>query len=190
MAIQQYSITGYSVVELTHVAALKTGRIEAQLPLNSTDFASTNAENGMLLKVDRVAGSVDLPDAVTDGGIYLHYSEEKNYSVDSLGLNKFSLPYSATLYPRMYALEVGDTFITNGIVYSDSSYADDDAVDTLLAAIASTTVYGIPSTTGRIQLVEAAALASAKTQLKVIAVTTLPDGNWAVEFEVLKNDAA
>lgn len=187
MAITKYGISNYGVVELTHVASRKTGQIEAQLPLNATDFASVPAENGMLLKVNRADGVVELPDAVTDGGLYLHYSEEKNYSVDALGLDKFSLLYSATLYPRLYALQPGDTFITNCIAYDTVSYADEDAVDAALVLLATTDVYGIPGIAGRITLVESTELASAKTQLRAIAVTTLPNGNWAVEFEVQAN---
>lgn len=188
MATANYAITGKSVVELTHVASRKTGQIEAQLPLNSTDFLTTPAENGMLLKVNRADGVVELPDAVTDGGLYLHYSAEKNYDPANQGLNKFSLLYSATLYPRMYLIQTGDTFITNAIAYDTTSYADEAAVLTAVGLLATTDVYGIPTVNGRITLAKAAQLASAKTQLRVIKSTTLPNGDWALEFEVQKNN--
>ena len=88
----------------------------------------------------------------------------------------------------MYLLQAGDTFITNAIAYDTTSYANKAAVDAALVLLATTDVYGIPTINGRITLAKAAQLASAKTQLRAIAVTTLPNGDWAVEFEVQKNN--
>ena len=187
MATSKYTINGYGVIDMTHVASRKTGQIEAQLPLNSTDFLTVPAENGMLLKVNRADGSVDLP-GLSDGGLYLHASEEKNYTVDALGLSNFSMLYQAKLYPRMYLLQPGDTFITNCVAYNTTSYADADAVDTAVALYATTDVLGIPSITGQIALAKVADIGTPKCLLRVIDVTTLPNGLWALEFEVQKNN--
>ena len=52
----------YGIVELNNWTDRTS---KAQLPLNSTDFASRNAQNGEFYVYDELAGSVKLPTART-----------------------------------------------------------------------------------------------------------------------------
>jgi len=172
---------GYGVVELNHVAAVKTGQIYAQLPLDgTTDFASAPAENGMLLVYDLIAGKVRKPDAITEY-VYLHKSVEKEYNQTDLGLEKFAVAKD-TVYPRLYKLEVGDTFTTTAFSYSDATYANVAAIQ---AAINASTVYGICSTSGDIAIV-ATTGGTEVVVLKAITTTTLPNGDTGIKFQVIK----
>ncbi len=172
---------GYGVVEMNHVASVKTGQIYAQLPLDgTTDFASAPAENGMLLVYDEITGVVRKPDAITEY-VYLHKSVEKMYSSETVGLKEFALA-KATTYPRLYKLNVGDTFTTTAFSYADSTYANVAAIQ---AAITTSVVYGICSTTGDIAIV-ATAGGTELVVLKAIKTTTLPDGTTGIKFRVVK----
>lgn len=188
MALTRLTINGKAVLELNQVAFRRDGRIEAQLPLDGTDFASINAEAGMLLKV--VPGkSVQLPDAVTDALIALHYTSEKMYDKFNAGLNAWSLPVD-TFYPRMGYLAVGDKFTTNCISYlkgaeASDFAADDAAAKALVAAAATTPVYGVPTTNGTIELVDTIP-ANTLTVLQVVKATTLPNGDYGVQFIVIR----
>ena len=79
-------------------------------------------------------------------------------------------------------LTIGDVFTTNCICYDTTDFTDDEALKTALAAVKTTALYGGISTTGAIKI--------GKTKptvgpvLKVAKATTMPDGQFAVEFQV------
>lgn len=168
----------YGVVELNNVASVRTGEVKTQLALNATDFATAVAQNGMLLMVDEFAGEIKLPTAITDY-VYLHASVEKDYQ--DLGRKHFAVKTGEFL-PRVYKLHVGDTFETNAFQWSDATYATFAA---LKADITSAKVYGIPSTTGLIEIVTTAG-GTEVVVLKALKTVTLPNGETGIKFAVVK----
>jgi hypothetical protein len=165
----------YGVVELNHVAAVKTGQIVAQYELDS---AVAEAENGMLLMADHVAKKVKKPAGATDV-VYLHASVEKDY--EGKGRKHFVAKQGEFL-PRLLKLSVGDKFETNAVEFDDTVYADYAA---LKAAINATTVYGVPNATGFVRVVAAAA-GTEKIVLKAVEGVTLPNGENGIKFVVEK----
>lgn len=181
MATQRYTIDGYGQLELNNVAFRRDGRIEAQCKLDGTDFATIYAENGMLLAVDNVTRTVKLPE-VGDELIALNYSAEVIYDERTPGLKNFKLGKN-DVYPRLGYLSRGDKFTTNCFSYNTSDFADDDAIEAV--NLTTTDVYASESTDGSILLKKGSAPTSTSVVLKVIKVTTMPDGQFALKFQVL-----
>jgi hypothetical protein len=174
MAIKKLaSVKG--VVELNHVAAVKTGQIEAQYEL---DAAVTEVENGMLLVVDHVAKKVKKPAGATDA-VMLHASVEKDY--EGKGRKYFSVKQGEFL-PRLLKLSQGDKVETNAVEHDDTVYANYAAI---VAAINATTVYGVPNASGYIRIVATPA-GTEKVVLKVVEGITLPNGEQGLKFVVEK----
>jgi len=206
MAVQRYSINGYSVLELNQVAFPTTGTIEAQCKLDyykpaegtvpasgdfktlSTDANGVICEVGMLLAVDKANGVIKLPTANEANPIGLNYTTEWIYDSYKKGLNKFAMTQDIAggeYLPRIGYLTVGDKFTTNCLAYDTTEFADDDAVDAALAAYKTTAVYGGISTTGAILLT--ATKPTVGPVLKVVKDYTLPDGlSHGVMFQVIK----
>ena len=187
MAINKYAKTGYGQIELNQVAWRRDGRIEAQSKLDTTDFATAKAENGMLLAVDGVGKKLKMATAALAAvmPIGINYSSEHIYDERTPGLKSFALGKDDIL-PRVGYPAVGDKFTTNTLAYDTAVFADDDAVTTALGAIATTPVYAgvLDGATGYIGL--AAAAPSVGPIFKVIEKTTMPDGQVAVKLQVIK----
>jgi len=181
MAIQKLASV-YAVLETNHVSAVRTGDIKAQYDLDATDFATVGAENGMLLVADEVLGKVNLPTAATDY-VMLHASEEIGY--EEKGRKNFVLELGS-FAPKLLKLSKGDIIETNCVQFEDEAvqtytqYADYAAI---VAAIDGSTVYGIPSTTGRIQI-NGATTGTAVVELKALKGVTLPNGENGIKFLV------
>ncbi len=172
---------GYSVLELNKVAFRRTGRIEAQCALDSTQFSKdVPAENGMLLVVDPVAHKVKLPAAATDS-VLLNYTSEHVYDERQVGLRNYcTIP--GEILPRLGYLEKGDIFTTNCVSFAkgDTFAAESDfweAVD----ECAETPMYGCPHTDGSINV----STSATNAVVQVICGTTLPDGQKAIKFYTL-----
>lgn len=179
MAIQSLIPAGkYSVVETTNLPSRAIGDLKNQYELDSTDFATIPAQNGMLLMIDEFAEKVKLPTAITSY-VWLHASPVKDY--ENKGKETVAVARGEML-PALYKLTRGATFITNCVCYDDVTYAD---VAAITAAISATVVYGIPDTTGRIKLVAAPGGTEVVT-LKAKSVTTLANGRTAIKFAVEK----
>lgn len=200
MATVKFDYDGYGQIELNNVAFRRDGRIEAQCALDPTNFASTPAENGMLLAVDKANGVIKLPTATETLPIALHYSTEHLYDERTPGLNNFKLE-RGTFYPRMGYLAVGDLFTTNTVCFSDAEtgftpVSDDvetETVDetqtasehflaTLTAGYKETTYYGGIDVSGRIKV--SASKPTYGPVLKVVKVYTMPDGTPGFKFQV------
>lgn len=170
-------IDGFGQCELNNVAFRRDGRIEAQCALDETDFANVPAENGMLLAVDKVNKVVKF---ATDASlpIALNYSAEHMYDDRANGLKDFKLEKDS-FYPRVGYLAVGDLFTTNCISHT---MTDDDTFKKAAADVATTPLYGGISADGSI------AVGTTKPQvgpvLNVVKATTMPDGQFAVQFQV------
>lgn len=181
MSVQRLVIDGYGQLELNNVAFRRDGRVEAQCKLDETDFASISAENGMLLAVDNVTRTIKLP--AGDGSdelIALNYTAEHQYDERHYGLKNFKTDLGEFL-PRLGYLATGDKFTTNCISYDTSDFADDDAVKEM--DLSTGAVYGSESADGSILI--SATKPGNKVTLKVVKVTTMPDGQFALKFQVL-----
>lgn len=184
MALKRMVIEGYGQVELNQVAFRRDGRVEAQCALDTTDFASMPAENGMLLAVDNINRTVKLPvDASLP--IALVYSSEHIYDERTPGLKNFKNELGG-LYPRLGYPAVGDKFITNCIAYDDSEFSNEDALEEAVSNIGVTKLYGGYSSLGAINV--------SKTKpvdgpvLMVIngpGAGSMPDGQYGIKFQVI-----
>lgn len=172
-------IDGYGQVELNNCAFRRDGRIEAQCALSTTDFASVPAENGMILRVKKADKTVCFADASEANQLYaLNYSAEHIYDERTPGLKNFKLEATDDFYPRLGYLAVGDLWTTNCIdLGAYSSYAD------VVTALGSGEVYATIGTQGAVVL--AAAAPSAGPVIQVIKPTTMPDGQKALQLQVL-----
>lgn len=173
--------TGYGQIELNNVAFRRDGRIEAQCQLDATDFAEIPAENGMLLAVDKVKKTIKFAKDNTLP-VAINYTAEHMYDERDVGaLAKFALP-TGTFLPRMGYFSVGDLFTTNCIGAEETTFADTKAVE---AAI-ETGVYGKPSAQGVIELVTTDKIPTEGIVLRAVKATTMPDGKFALKFQVYK----
>lgn len=174
----------YGQLELNKFAAPFTGRIEAQLPLDDTKFSATApAQNGMILKVDYVAGKLTAaaPAAATD--LYaLNYTSEHIYDERTPGLKNFCTIPGEGMRCRVGFLEGGDKFTTNAVAYDTATWTNFDAVKSSAAAGA---VYAGAGADGYIELVGATAPTLGPV-LVIEKCTTMPDGQDAIKFAVLK----
>ena len=182
MAFKRFVIDGYGQLELNQVAFRRDGRVEAQCALDDTDFASVPAENGMLLAVDRVNRKIKFATSenVETMPVALNYSAEHMYDERANALKDFKLELGE-FYPRLGFLSVGELFTTNCFGYDDA-FADDDAVKAV--DLSAGDVFGGISDEGAILLTTTAP--SAGPVLKVVEKTTMPDGQFAFKFQVLK----
>ena len=185
MAFKRFVIDGFGQLELNQVAFPRDGRVEAQCKLDDTDFASVPAENGMLLAVDRVNRAVKFPTSavVATCPVALNYTTEHMYDERANALKDFKLE-RGTFYPRLGFLSVGELFTTNCIGYDDDDFANDAAVVAAAEALATTAMYGGVSDTGVIAVSDSAPAAG--PVLKVVEKTTMPDGQFALKFQVIK----
>ena len=185
MAYKRFTIDGFGQLELNNVAFRRDGRVEAQCQLDPTDFATVPAENGMLLSVDKVTRSAKFADATLAMPIGIHYSTEHMYDSVNNGLKDFKLE-RGTFLPRIGYLAVGDLFTTNCFGYDTGDFANDEAVKTATAkgTLKTTAVYGGVGTNGVITI--DTTKPAAGPVLKVTKATTMPDGQFALQFQVLE----
>lgn len=185
MAFKRLVIDGYGQLELNNVAFRRDGRIEAQCGLDGTDFANVPAENGMLLTVDRVNRVAKFADTTEDMPIGINYTSEHMYDTAADGLKDFKLE-RGTFLPRIGYLATGDLFTTNCIGYDTGDFATEDALKAAVAttALATTPIYGGVGTDGAILVTDTKP--SAGPVLLVVEPTTMPDGQFALKFQVLE----
>lgn len=183
--VKRFVIDGFGQLELNQVAFPRDGRVEAQCALDETDFADIPAENGMLLAIDRVNRAVKLPTSTVaaDMPIAINYSAEHMYDERANSLKDFKLERGEFL-PRLGFLSVGELFTTNCLCYDDGDFADDDAVIAAAEALDTTALYGGISDNGAILLAKKAPTAG--PVLKAVEKTTMPDGQFAIKFQVLE----
>ena len=189
MAINRLTKDGYGQLELNQVAFRRDGRIEAQCALDATDFASAPAENGMILCVDDASRTIKLPTSanIAKYPLALNYSAEHLYDERALGLKNFKLGINDGFYPRLGYLDIGDKFITNTVCYDTSVYADEDALKTALAGVATTAVYAVPYQDGYWKIVAS----KAASGLCCAVITgpgagSMPDGQYGVKLQVVQ----
>ena len=180
MALKRFVIDGFGQLELNQVAFRRDGRVEAQCALDETDFADVPAENGMLLAIDRVNRRVKFP---TDDSmpIALNYTTEHMYDERANSLKDFALERESFL-PRLGFLSVGELFTENCLAYDSDEFANDEAVVEAVEDL-DTPLYGGACELGAVQL--SATKPTFGPVLKAVEKTTMPDGQFAIKFQVL-----
>lgn len=172
------------VLEKNAVTYPRTGNIMAMYPL---DESVTKAENGMLLGVNYAKGVIEYPSTSADAIMILD-SAEKEYDVNVVGLDQHYLSPEYGYMPRLGKLEVNDRFTTSTVVYDNAVFADVDAIAATVEA--GTAVYGKPCEVagfkGCIELTKTTP--TGKVVLKVVKVTTIPNGDAGIKFAVIKAD--
>lgn len=164
----------HAVIELNHVAAVKTGEIVAQYAMKMNEI-----DNGTLLVVDHVTKEVKLPALKTDE-VYLVASQEKLYD-NRQGREDF-VNQKDSFGIRLYKLSKGDKFETNAVEMGSILYA---TAKTEIAG--GTPYYGIPSTNGDITLTKTSAdTTGCAVILQAVEAVTLPNGRQGFKFVVTK----
>ena len=185
MAYTRLVVDGFGQLELNNCAFRRDGRIEAQCALGD-DFNNAPAENGMILMVDNVAREVNLPaeDGLAEGNLLaLNYTTEHMYDERQPGLKNFKLE-KGTFLPRLGYLAVGDKFTTNCIAYDTAEFSTADDIWE-----SDDPIYGIVTEgEGAICLTKNAGNSAALggVLLKAVAITTMPDAQKALKFQVVK----
>lgn len=153
---------GYGWLEPNKLSAGRTGQVAGQMDCaEGIDVL----ENGMFIKYDMADGVCNFTGA---GPWYLVFNEEKLYDERKQAHKDFALKredfYNGQLVPRVLYPVVGDVFTTNAVVEGEYSKGD---------------VLGVDASTGRLKV-------DADGFVKVVAETTLPDGQAAVKCQVIK----
>ena len=165
---------GYGQLELNRVAFRRDGRVEAQVPYDTT--ADHVFENGMVVTIKTDATGKRVVPGVVEGGLCgILYTSEELYDTRKPGLKNFGVvvengevkgPEGYDVYPRIGFLAAGDVFTTNTVVKTD----DFTAGKTVKVAA-----------TGEWTVGEGAGPEGVVNQ-----VYTMPDGQAAVEIEIIK----
>lgn len=181
---------GYGQLELNLVSFPRTGNIVAQYKAGTsfTKGGIKYLENGMLLKVDGKNRCVDMEDPA-EGSIYaLNYSTEHMYDERQYALKDFYLNPTDDFYPRLGYLSVGDKFTTNCVCVESGDWASlkTDFEGTKEQEYKDAKeIYGGACADGYIKLT-VSTIPEAGPALRVIEFTTMPDGQNAVKFEVIR----
>lgn len=183
MANVRFFKNGYGQFEPQNCGFMRDGRIEAQCAPGVVFTTELPLENGMLVAVDKANGTVDLADTTEVRPIGIVYTAEKIYDQYNPGLKNFKNDGTTGFYPRIGYLNVGDKFTTNCLAADSTVYATETALNTALAAVTATPMYGTYTTDlGAIALSTVAPTKGPK--LTVVKKTTMPDGSDAVKFIV------
>lgn len=180
MAIDTRLVDGKNgVLEKNAVTYPRTGNIMAMYPLDE----GVKGENGMLLEVDYANKLIKYPTSSSEVVMILD-TAEKEYDKNVVGLDQHYITSEYGYMPRLGKLVVNDRFTTSTVSYDSAVFADIDAIE---AAIEDG-VYGAPCTTtgfeGTIALSKA--VAGGPVALKAVAVTTIPNGDAAIKFAVIR----
>ena len=194
MALQKITKDGYGQLELNLVAFPRDGRVVAQYKAGTTFTAEgvtgddRYLENGMLLKVDGANRCVDKANPAAGDIFALNYSTEHMYDERQYALKSFRLNSVNDFYPRLGYLSVGDKFTTNCVCVESGNWASlkTDFEGTKEQEYKDAKeIYGGACADGYIKLT-VSAIPEAGPVLRVIEFTTMPDGQNAVKFEVIR----
>ena len=172
---------GYGQVQPNHLSAQYTGQIYAQLPAKTIAGAAiAQLENGQFLKYDYANDRVCYSG---DGEAMLVYCEEKRYDERYPGHKDFVLKNTdftdKLIYPRLLKTNVGDIFTTNTFGAAGTGYDAQVATSVSLSKGG----YLVPSSTNGFLTTAAAMDANGGMTWKIVAETTMPDGQTAVKIQ-------
>jgi hypothetical protein len=156
---------GYGQIEPNRCSFLHDGNIESQCKAN------VDLENGWIVKVDKVAGTVTTADELK-GLVGLCYTAERIYE-RATGLKNFST--KANEYPRVGYLKTGDVYTTNAV--TSTTYTQ---IGSIATAITSTPLY-----VGADNVITATSATDGDFVLQIVEETTMPDGQPAVKIQVI-----
>ncbi len=164
---------GFGQVEPNHLSAQRTGQIYAQL---IADSSLSIIENGMFLKYDYENRKAAL---TGDGEWLLVYNEEKLYDPRKQSHKHFAMQkddyVDKEMVPRLFKTNVGDIYTTNCLEANTSDSAQTTGVS---VAVGNTLKVG---STGYLEVFSSGTPAG--PIFKVVAYTTMPDGQDAVKLQ-------
>ena len=165
---------GFGQVEPNHLSAQRTGQIYAQL---IADKNLNIIENGMFLKYD-YENRKAIADANVAGEWLLVYNEEKLYDPRKQGHKYFAMKKTdyvdGEMVPRLFKTNVGDIYTTNTLGANTSDEAETTAV---------TVAEGNILVVGSTGYLEVGSAVAGQPAFKVVAITTMPDGQDAVKLQ-------
>lgn len=165
---------GFGQVEPNHLSAQRTGQIYAQL---IADSDLNIIENGQFLKYD-YQNRKAIADASVAGEWLLVYNEEKLYDPRRQAHKDFAMKKTdfvdGEMVPRLFKTNVGDIFTTNTLGANTSEDAETAAV---------TVAEGNILIVGSTGYLEVGAAVAGQPAFKVVAITTMPDGQDAVKLQ-------
>ena len=183
MALKRFPLEQYASLELNQVAFPKTGMVVSQTPLGSAFTEQAPCENGMWVVADKAAGVIAAPAAATDKPIGIVYTAEKEYDMMHYGLKTFGRKIAGD-YPRVGILGVGDTVTTNCLQYDSTDFADDEALDTALKAIATTPLYVTIAAGSPVPKI-VKTKPNSGIYAKVVKYYTVPNGEKGVKYQII-----
>ena len=164
---------GFGQVEPNHLSAQRTGQIYAQL---IADSSLNIIENGMFLKYDYENRKAAL---TGDGEWLLVYNEEKLYDPRKQSHKHFAMQkddyVDKEMVPRLFKTNVGDIYTTNCLEANTSDSAQTTGVS---VAVGNTLKVG---STGYLEVFSSGTPVG--PIFKVVAYTTMPDGQDAVKLQ-------
>ena len=164
---------GFGQVEPNHLSAQRTGQIYAQL---IADSSLNIIENGMFLKYDYENRKAAL---TGDGEWLLVYNEEKLYDPRKQAHKDFAMQkddyVDKEMVPRLFKTNIGDIYTTNCLEANTSDSAKTTGVS---VAVGNTLKVG---STGYLEVFSSGTPAG--PIFKVVAYTTMPDGQDAVKLQ-------
>ena len=164
---------GFGQVEPNHLSAQRTGQIYAQL---IADSSLNIIENGMFLKYDYENRKAAL---TGDGEWLLVYNEEKLYDPRKQSHKHFAMQkddyVDKEMVPRLFKTNIGDIYTTNCLEANTSDSAETTGVS---VAVGNTLKVG---STGYLEVFSSGTPAG--PIFKVVAYTTMPDGQDAVKLQ-------
>lgn len=165
---------GFGQLELNRVAFRRDGRVEAQMPYD-TATEGTKYENGMVVILDKAAGKVKVGTIGAEDLYGIVYTSEELYDSRKPGLKNFGVevingeakgPEGYDVLPRIGFLAVGDVITTNTVKTTDTFT---DGVKVYAGATGEWTT-----------------TASENGPIGVAALSTMPDGQDAIEITIVK----
>ncbi len=164
---------GFGQVEPNHLSAQRTGQLYAQL---IADSSLNIIENGMFLKYDYENRKAAL---TGDGEWLLVYNEEKLYDPRKQAHKDFAMQkddyVDKEMVPRLFKTNIGDIYTTNCLEANTSDSAQTTGVS---VAVGNTLKVG---STGYLEVFSSGTPAG--PIFKVVAYTTMPDGQDAVKLQ-------
>lgn len=167
---------GFGQVEPNHISAQRTGQIYAQLIADST---LNIIENGMFLKYDYLnRKAVVDADGSVPGEWLLVYNEEKLYDERLWKHQYFAMQkkdyVDGEMVPRLLKTNIGDIFTTNTLEANTSGTDETTGVAVVEGDLL------VVGTTGYLEVASGTPTGQA---FRVVALTTLPDGQDAVKLQ-------
>ena len=164
---------GFGQVEPNHLSAQRTGQIYAQL---IADSSLNIIENGMFLKYDYENRKAAL---TGDGEWLLVYNEEKLYDVRKQNHKDFAMVKTdyvdGEMVPRLFKTNIGDIYTTNTLEANTSDSAETTGVTVVVGDTLQVANTGYLAVTAN--------PTAGQPVFKVVALTTMPDGQDAVKLQ-------